>query len=323
MMRKAVITSLILLAVCVLPAAVHGLTIQNKSDGVFYFVLDRAAQSDLQALKDTPQAIAQYILSHQNALAYLPPGGVEPDLDAGPGPLAVLGFFVHPGDPTYPVTAVFVSAADTSSSFSVDENRREATANVSVRAIDVTLGSEPVLIDNRYLDWLKVPTMARYPDYYVPRRFIREQGGNREEEPIESSLYWKKGGTQIQYFKAVRSGSYLYLLFSSASELSPGLSYMLYLYRDRTSGAGKYTVEIPVDGQAGLVVLWENGANRPKVIGDFVHSTFFIEARIRLDQLPADLATTGWSIDLATLMRDAGLIEEFYFSTLFVRDIPR
>ncbi|HUX11564.1 MAG TPA: hypothetical protein VMW87_00975 [Spirochaetia bacterium] len=323
MMRKAVVTSLTLLALCVLPVALHALTIQNNSDGVFYFVLDRAAQSDLQALKDTPQAIAQYILSHQNALAYVPPGGVQPDIDAGAGPLAVLGFFVHPGDRSYPVAAVFVSAADTSSSFTVDENRRDAAGNVSVRAIDVTLGNEPVLIDNRYLDWLKVPTMARYPDYFVPRRFVREEAGNRKDEPIDSSLYWKKGGTQIQYFKAVRSESYLYLLFSSASELSPGLSYMLYLFHDRTSGPGKYTVEIPVDGQSGLVVLWQNGTRTPRVIGDFVHSTFFIEARIRLDQLPVDLATSGWSIDLATLMRDAGLIEEFYFSTLFVRDIPR
>ncbi len=323
MMRRVLSISLWAAACGLTPLSLFAVTIQNSSDGVFYYVVHQASAQDLQALKATPQAMAQFILSHQKELAYIPPGGVGSGIDVGSGPAAVLGFFVHPGDLTYPVTAVFVSPADTGRAFTVGETATAESSGASIRALDVTLGSEPILIDNRYLDWLRVPNMATYPDYFVPRRFVREQNGKRSEEPISRSLYWKKGGTQIQYFKAVRSDKYLYLLFSSANQLSPGLSYLLYLYRDRSGAAGRYTVEIPVEKRAGVVALWENGSSSPTVIGDFVHSTFFTEARIRLDKLPADLETSGWSIDLATSMQDAGIFEEFYFSTLFVRDIPK
>ncbi|WP_455383444.1 hypothetical protein [Salinispira pacifica] len=307
-------------ALAVVAVPLHAVTIANRSEGVFYYVVRKASESELAALKATPQAVAQYLLSHQKELSYVPPGGTGTGIDVGTGPAALLGFFVHPGDRSYPVTAVFVSPSDTEATFAVDDT---TPAPVSLRSIDVSLGNEPILIDNRYLDWLKVPNMATYPDYFVPRRFIREQNGTRTEEPIARSLFWKKGGTQIQYFKSIRSDRYLYLLFSSASELSKGLSYMLYLYKDRNSGAGKYTIEIPVDRGAGLVTLWQNGKRDPEIVGDFVHSTFFLEARLRLDQLPSDLASGGWSIDLATMMQDAGVFEEFYFSTLFVRDIPK
>lgn len=322
-MRRVLSISLWVASACLAPLTVHAVTLQNSSNGVFYYVVHQAPAQELQSLKSTPQAIAQYILSHQKELSYIPPGGVGSGIDVGSGPAAVLGFFVHPGDLTYPVVAVFVSPEDTSGAFTVGESTTQEQNGASIRALDVSFGNEPILIDNRYLDWLKVANMASYPDYFVPRRFVREQNGKRTEEPIDRSLYWKKGGTRIQYFKAVRSDSYLYLLFSSANELSPGLSYMLYLYQDRSGPAGRYTVEIPVEKRAGVVALWENGSKSPTVIGDFVHSTFFLEARIRLDKLPHDLAAGGWSIDLATAMQDAGVFEEFYFSTLFARDIPK
>ncbi len=327
-MKRRVLFLILVVSAVLVPMRMFAITIQNGEDAVYYYLVRGGTNADLQAMKDTPQAIVQYILSHQADLAYVPPLGVRPDVGVGNGPAAIVGFFARPGEVNYAVSAIFVSPSDTNSPFTVGQSSivhaGDGTGQeVTIRSLDLDPASEPILIDNRYLDWLKVPTFARYANYFVPRRFVQERDGVRKELPIQNSLFWKKGGTQIEYFKAIRSNRYLYLLLSSASELSSGLSYLFYLYQDRNSGPGKYTIEIPVDRKSGLVVLWSHGEKQPAVIGDFVHSTFFLEARIRLDRLPAIFSDPGLSMDLASAMHDAGLYEEFYFSTLFARDIPR
>jgi len=326
-MKRRILGTCFALLILGMPVRLFAITIQNGEGAVFYYLIKTGSESDLKALAANPDIIVHYLLANQESLSYIPPNGFQSNVETGGKPAAVLGFFARPGASSYPVSAVYVSAANAESPFTVGADTlvksRATGGELTVDSLSIYPSSEPVVIDNRYLDWLRIPDLARFRDSYVPRTYVQVQNASRRELPIADSLFWSTGGSQIDHFKAIRSDKYVYLLLSSTTELSSGLSYIFYLYGDRGSGSGEYTIEIPVDRASGIVALWRKGSSTPKAIGDFVHTRFLLEARIRLDSLPAVLNDAGASADLATLIQDSGLTEEFYFGTLFVRNIPK
>jgi len=326
-MKRRILGACFVLLILWMPVQLFAITIQNGEGAVFYYLVRSGSESDLKSLAANPEDIVQYLLANQESLSYIPPNGFEPNVDTGGKAAAVLGFFARPGDSRYPVSAIYVSAANAEAPFTVGASTlvtsRSTGGELTVDSLAVYPSSEPVVIDNRYLDWLRIPDLARFRDSYVPSTYVQVQNASRRELPISDSLFWSTGGSQIDHFKAIRSDRYLYLLMSSTTELSSGLSYIFYLYGDRRTGSGDYTIEIPVDRPSGIVALWKKGSSTPEVVGDFVHSRYLLEARIRLDSLPAVLNDTGVSADLATVIHDSGLTEEFYFGTLFVRNIPK
>lgn len=348
---------------------VHALTLTNAEDSVFYYVVVTADSVQLATYLGNGSSTAAALTSDPGRLSYIPPLGVAPDvgLPGSPvpgapssssgatgdtsGDLAVIGTFVSPGAPSYPLVVVPIHYADRGGAFVMD--RTHALGRASIPATALRLPSDPVIIDNRYLDWLAIPALATYSAQYAPESFTRvplagpgvdttagpgaaaaEKGGI----PVSQSLYWGKGGTRIAELKFTIARNYAYMLFSSTDQLATGLSYLLYYYPDRSNGKSPFTVEIPVTGKSGLVVVWEQGKSGPIIVGDYVHSTFYLEARIDLSKLPASLAPAfspppggspatassgDWSVDISTGFASGDVREEFYFSTFYMRGVPR
>ena len=191
-------------------------------------------------------------------------------------------------------------------------------------------GQSPlIVIDHDFSDWEKIPTVARFSSLYNPAHFNREMGGKSEVLPITDAAYWGFNGTKLKEVKAVIDNNSLYFYFSTQSPIAKGLLLFLYLYQTRnTEQLNTYTIEITVDVNTGKgnVFLWESDNEEIKEIGITRVSPWYIECGISLDILPQLLKneiTTQYSCDLTTCFyeKSTGMYEEFYFTTIFFKDI--
>jgi hypothetical protein len=196
--------------------------------------------------------------------------------------------------------------------------------------IDVVTPVVPgeIVIDNRYNDWEIIPTTALFSSSYSPLYFKKQSLTGVHNVPIKHSVFWGRGGTQINQVKLYIADDYLYIYCSSYSRLTSGLSLYLYLFKTRTAQEkNNYTIELIVDDMADTskVVLWKRNKEEYQVIGELKNTNFFLEARIEIKKLPVPIKdiVAAYSLDLTSSYFDNKLkvYEEFYFTTIYGKDI--
>jgi hypothetical protein len=314
-MKRSVVF-LVLGTLAALWLSAEPVTIVNGEDTVLYYAV---TPFDGTVLPTMGEAMA---LLGEAEISNIPPGSAVQEARTR-GSYLLLGCY---GSGTCtPVALVFnVAAEQKLVNVSLDasvEPSEDDDPRLSFDAIGVE--TPPVVVDGTFAEWDDVPDLVRFAPSFRPAVFTRETRSAVSTLSVDRSFYWKKSGTGLERVKGLRTGDYLYFLFSSASPMTDGLSYFLYFYLDRESGTvNRYTVELMVREGVGYVLLWTEGAATPQPVGSYIQNGYLLEARIRLDALPEVLQVSDdVSADLTSCFFDSGLYEEFFFTTMHLRDL--
>ncbi len=291
-------------------------TIVNGEETVLYYAV---RSFDGAVLPSMTEAVA---LLGESAVLSIPPGAAVREARAE-GSYLLLGCY-GTGTCT-PVALVFTVEAEPKlvnvSMDSAVESAEGDELSLSFDAIGVE--TPPVLVDGTFAEWDDVPDLVRFAPSFRPAVFTRETRSGVNTLSVDRSFYWKKSGTGLERVKGIRTDDYLYFLFSSASPMTDGLSFFLYFYLEREPGTvNRYTVELMVREGVGYVLLWTEGAQTPQPVGSYIQNGYLLEARIRLDALPEVLRLSDdVSADLTSCFFDSGLYEEYFFTTMYLRDL--
>jgi len=302
------------------------ITVQNDDDALFYFSV--ISQQELSCADLDGQHAIEGVRARAGTMTYVPPLGARDQVSVPEEPALLLGYYVVPGAGRYPVCAVPVPSGPAGTVYHVSRAANVVATGgtgASIPAFNGDSGKEPILLDNRYEDWEPIPFLAGFSASYAPSRYKLEDPDGTRNRAIDHSLFWEKGGTRLDTVKARFSTHHLYLMFGSTSELTRGLSYYLYGFPGDRTGASRYTLQIAVDLPSGPVLLWERGKERPRVVGTYVRDTFYLEADVWLDRFGVtgpELASSSFSADLVSAFYGAKQYEEFFYTTLFLRNIP-
>jgi hypothetical protein len=311
------------LVLCVVASTVSAQTagIENATDDVLVYTFVRTQES--VSADSARRAISQ---ASSAALSYLPPRGVLPVAGLAEGKVLV-GALVGPGVSEHPVV---VEADPVDGYFVVSEGdtvRDEdgGTAAVGKEAVRPVLSAEPVLVDNEYGDWVAFDPIAAFSPGFPPEEYEYTRAGETRTLPLSESLYWGKAGTGIDAVKSVLSNRFAYLMIETRNEIVPGISYFLYGYDRRDRSSAVFTLELAVTRRgAGSVYLWVPGRDEPRVVGSVVSEPFFLEARAELARVPrelADMADAELSFDLTAAYTGGRVTEEFFYTTVYARNI--
>lgn len=187
-----------------------------------------------------------------------------------------------------------------------------------------------ITIDNDFTDWEKIPLLARFSSYYNPYYYNLELNGALEVRKIEDSFYWRHNGTQLDLIKALAVPNMLYFYITTQSAIAEGLIIFLYIYKNREQKkVNTYTLELSINPglQDGEIYLWETGKDAVVHAGSIEVSPKAIECSVNISALPEPLYTEllkEYSFDLTTCFYEkaTGMYEEFYFTTIYPKDIP-
>jgi hypothetical protein len=294
-------------------------TIDNGEDELLVFGIVSAAPVP------QPSEITTAAASGELDLRYVPPNGALTGVRVS-GAKALVGAFVTPGRDEHPVVFSGRIAEDyltVSRAYTrTDEDGRAITVDDEVVA--ALFAAEPVVIDNDYTDWEPFAANAAFGPAVPPSGVLRTRAGTTTRRNLGDSLYWPKGGTDVEQLKLVSSARFVYLMVETRSEMTRGLAYYLYAFEDRDRRQASYTIEIPItEGSSGFVFLWTPERDTPRIIGEFAYEPFFLEARVDLSRVPAGVpvATSGLSFDFSSAFSGARVTEEFFYTTLYARDI--
>jgi hypothetical protein len=327
-MKKAFIS--ILFIFCVFIVFGTEITLSNNSESLLYYYIPGTDDSVVADLLDDAEYIKSFIYDNVESFAYLPSEAYYPiNIDLQNDPV-IFGFFASPNDIRYPAFANSVPMTAVTGLYEVSlENAIGDPTEVPlfVYPDELIWERENVVLDNIYLDWLKVPETARFSNTFNPVVYSQENFGDLDSKSITSSLYWQKGGSQLQSIKSFLSNGALYLMLSSIDKMEESISYFFYLFDKRTENETcRYTIEIPIRDKTGVILLWVDGEKSPIVVGQYVRSSYFIEGRIFIELSPINFDAElldNLSFDVTSCFFNSTIYEEFYFTTIFLRDIPR
>ncbi|MFP4509644.1 MAG: hypothetical protein ACLFNQ_05895 [Spirochaetaceae bacterium] len=302
--------------------------VQNDTDGTLvYLVITPDRYATLTEAAD-PEVFSDLFSRFSDRLDRVPPRGVRllermPDTDR-----VLIGYIDDPSRTDGPLVASEVPADDDGALIRIDaESRLQANDSVlTLRSWQFIADPAPIHINNRYSQWVSVPDLAAFRADFRPEVFSRFTDRAQRDLTLSDSLLWGRGGSRLERVKALRWEESVFIMAASVSEMSNTMSILVRLYPDRsTFNANEYTLEIPLSDVGGPVLLWSDRTAEPRIVGDFVRTRFFVEAELKTDRFPDELARLvdgGTSFDISTRLSDHGLLEEFHHTTGFVRDIP-
>ncbi|AHC15295.1 hypothetical protein [Salinispira pacifica] len=181
-------------------------------------------------------------------------------------------------------------------------------------------------IDGRVVDWIQVPDTLRFPAAVTPRRIRRESPGTNTGIPPEDSLFLSRGGTGLDRVKFISDDLGLYGMFTTHQQIVDGMSFIMYFYADRSGrDSNIYTIEVPVAGSSGHVVLWGQDGS-VEIAGSYQRGEFFLEFQITRELLPGQITRSlqgngQGSFDISTGFTDGQVYEEFMFSSISAVDL--
>ncbi|RPJ08932.1 MAG: hypothetical protein EHM28_02950 [Spirochaetaceae bacterium] len=289
--------------------------LSNSEPSWFYFTID----PDIGAT--TPNG-DKFTSMDMTTFTGIGPGSMIKIDNLKPGTHTIIGFWGTAGTKEFSAwTLMFTIQSGEAKTFNL---RAQAT---TARIIKPTFGA--VTIDNEYADWKTHMVFAAFSAAFTPAGYMFQTKDLIQDLPLAGSKYWGRGGTSLLQVKAFNDTQSINFYFQTSSRISNGMSIIMYLFADRTPNMkNTFTVEMIVDENTGegKVILWQRGQEKYTVIGTILCSSFEAEAKIELSKLPALLAASlvsSYSFDLVTNYFDPikGLHEEFYYTTLFFRDI--
>lgn len=296
-------------------------TIQNNEEFLAYYAGTQFSEEAVREALLAPDGGVEFLGTYLSADRYLPPLGALVDEEFTSRFRSVVGVFVRPESTQYPVFLV-PADADFMSVSDEDIVRRPDGSALTVSPLDLRVEAERIVIDNRYLDWETIPDMLRSGPATLPRRARRVHNGSEENVAVEQALYWRKGGTELEGLKLALTSSSLYLGFDASRPMVEGLSLFVYVYPERPRGVAALTLEIPVVDPSGPILLWRRNADEPVVAGYYTVADFFLEGRIFREELPQPDSPDEVTMDIATTFFGSGVVEEFEYGTVQLRDVP-
>lgn len=316
------VNALSVLGLLLLAGQLFGLSILNPGEATQYFFVSERTPREIRSTIADQRELEEFVQTNMFRMRYIPPDSVRTavSVPAEGGTLVVL--HVVPGASEYTVTLHPLTGRMEEIAPLPEGEERIA----EVQALDIRLPREVIRIDNRYVDWEDLPPLAAFSDATAPREVKVERPEETASRAIEESLVWPRAGTRLDEVKAVLGDAALYLYLSADREFGEGTSVFLYAYDTRESSRPRFTIEIPLGAATNAVLLWQAGSEEPRVIGDFAHAGFLLEARVFLNRLPGgrrlvDDAST--SLDLATSYALPGRFEEFFHTTIYLEKVPR
>ncbi|TVQ40234.1 MAG: hypothetical protein EA384_03705 [Spirochaetaceae bacterium] len=300
------------------------LTLQNEEEAAFFFTVVRRDGEQYQRMTESLAGVLEVLRDAVELEYMVPPRGVSPQRFSASDRYLV-GVFVEPGSTAYPAAAVALPPGAGTVFISRDQIMTDAAGReLRVRPWSVSLGDEPVLLDNRYVDWEPILPLVRFARPLSQPRFVLEEGAGRQPAVLSRSQFWGRGGTELDTLKAIAGDRAVYLMASTHSRIAPGMSLFLFGYRNRDDRQALYTVEVPVGEPSGPVLLWVAGSDQPKVVGRYVSDAFMFEADLRYDLLPSalfDVPVNSAFVEVATGYSGAGRHEEFYHARIYLSSI--
>lgn len=294
-------------------------TIQNNEEYLAYYAGTQFSESAVREALLAPGGGVEFLGNYLSAERYLPPLGALVDEELGSRTRTVVGVFVRPESTRYPVFLApgdrdFVSVGEE------DILRGPDGTAMTISPLDLRVEAERIVIDNRYLDWETIPDLLRSGPATSPRRARRVTDAREETIPLEETLYWRKGGTELEGLKIALTETSVYVGFDASRPMAEGLSIFAYVYPERPRSAAELTVEIPVAEPTGPILVWRRGVDEPIVAGYFTVADFFLEGRLFRDAFGAPGATDNVSVDISTVFFGPGVLEEFEYGTVYLRD---
>lgn len=298
------------------------MTIVNPESGMQYFFVSELTPREISSDISDQRELENYVQRNMFRMRYIAPGAARPGVSvpAAGGTLVVL--HVLPGAAEYEVSFHPIEAAAAEITPRAEGEARFA----AVQALDIRLPRRAIRVDNRYVDWESVSAVAEFSEATAPQRFARQLPEGRETLPLSEALSWPKAGTELDALKAVIGDAAFYLYASATREFGENTSIFVYAYPSRDADRAAFTLELPFASQTNAVLLWEPGRDEPRVVGDFARAGLLTEARILLSELPMSAAmvdSAAASIDISTAYHFPNRFEEFFHTTLFLRDVLR
>jgi hypothetical protein len=340
-------------------------TLQNQEDADFYYVIDPSDLADVTAGSPLLSSkVGTFFAARATAPEFsVITGGGAADLSGlADGTHLLVGFFAVNALESFPVRvislqadsrvgtrfyALFASpsqltvprgtgrlaafarpATTQAATTTASATTASATTATATTAVTTTTAAATTATATTAAAPVSLHAISVFSARYDPVIFSRETKGSFDVLPVGQSRGWALTGTRISRLDGARDAGGLHLALTVPGGFSEKVSYFLYVFTNRSSGASSdLTLEIEprANGSRAACLLWKNGADRPVLLG--TATTIGDTVRIDIsgdsaqaaplfdDNASADL-TAGW-YDKAL-----GSWEEFYYTTVALADVP-
>ena len=297
----------------------------NATEGTLHFVSLPTTLELYEELKNTPGSFKTVLSEHIAQLDIIPSGGVYQQLSLQQPDSLIVGYMQRAGSREHPLFALLIEGNTDGEYYKIDStiflrHKDERIVSISDSGDDLlTLNNH--LIDGSIIDWLNRPDILSFERSFIPLRIRRDGSNRRRQISIENATFWGKGGTFFNHIRAYREEDRIYWMVTSFYEIADGLSILLYFYPKRDkSTPNLYTIEVPVTGSSGSVLLWKDNESA-EIVGTYQRGDFFVEFLIDNAQLPAEIqqALNGsrqGSFDVSSGYSDGDIFEEFLFGNI-------
>jgi len=304
----------------------HGdLVIRNSTKGILYFLLLPMGVEGKISLATNGEEAKAYLKDHWKDLEKIPSESFL-KIKKDPSPYLLLGFYVSPERPAFPLLRARIPSMPGEPSFTISDAdvwKSSAGENLLLYPWDIQLPKVPIQIDNRYLDWRKIGELKQFPTNFVPQKVFIHKGGTPEKIPFEKAKTWPSKGTAVEGLKLILGEDAVYLMISSFSPMEVGTSYWFYLLP--SSSTGGLAVEVPILGKGGPILLWIPTIEKPVQIGTYVSDLFVLEGELLARYLPAEADPLLQQVSkmwMSVSVPTADGTEEFYLTEFVLQDIP-
>lgn len=304
--------------------------IVNTTRGTAYIISLPTDSRQYQSLQDSPLDLPGLIRQNSGQVISIPSGGISRMVPSYRQESLITGYLHRSGSLRHPLILMRIPADSAGRIFQLDDSsfvRDESGGVVTVSSMDDALpGIGSQKIDGRVVDWIQVPDTLRFPAAVTPRRIRRESPGTNTGIPPEDSLFLSRGGTGLDRVKFISDDLGLYGMFTTHQQIVDGMSFIMYFYADRSGrDSNIYTIEVPVAGSSGHVVLWGQDGS-VEIAGSYQRGEFFLEFQITRELLPGQITRSlqgngQGSFDISTGFTDGQVYEEFMFSSISAVDL--
>lgn len=337
------------------------ITVQNSSDVLMYVTTLPVTIQEFRELQTNPAKAATLAEELFPQMETILPGSYLPNLPSFTGETLILALQAESASAGYPISVKLIPGGSAGRAYALGQPVDQSdTSPDSIGMLPVTRikpHPEPIRIDGRFVDWLSRPELRSYRQDSMPVVIIQQNNTGIRQITPGDSVFWRKGGAQLDVVKTLLTQENLYFMASSYQQITPGTSIILRLHKtapkEQQSKTADVTIEIPVVRRGGPVYLWPGSAlgteaglpqassgpgagaspsaagpgnpDNPIYMGQYGASNFSVEAAISR----AILEDFGFFnpeaqdgvIELSTGVSDAGIFEEFYYGLIPLAEV--
>ncbi len=293
----------------------ENITLQNGENSLFYYTILPENDELRSLLLTNPKSTVEQLTKIEN-LRYLPPyGALNLSLNE---PAAVIGYFVFPGSSEYPMVGTFIDPGR-GKTFTISQKQIFKNNNnkpLSTPAWKIPSFREPIVIDNRYLDWVGFDPLVQIQESFQPSHYYLQRKDGMKKKQVASNSNWGKGGVRLEQIRIVETDESIYFYFESVTPMDSDVSYFLYGYENQYDEKSIFSIEFPVENPVGFVHLRIRNIPESIICGDLVTGTYLMEARIQKSRLPANFDPLNEAVflELSSCRYIFSGVEEYIFT---------